>query len=74
MGLILPGLTPDVLGEVYRYVPSVNEMLVGGGIWGIGALLFTFMVKVANAVTSGELHDGVDLSTPAGGSRSHPVS
>lgn len=34
MGLLLPGMTPDMLGEVYRYVPSLNEVMVGAGIWG----------------------------------------
>ena len=55
MGLLLPGMTPDVLGEVYSYGPSLNEVLVGAGVWGIGALLFTLMVKVAMAITVGEL-------------------
>jgi Ni/Fe-hydrogenase subunit HybB-like protein len=54
MGLLLPGLTPDALGEVYAYAPTLNEVLVGVGIWAIGALLFTLMVKVANAITTGE--------------------
>jgi molybdopterin-containing oxidoreductase family membrane subunit len=54
MGLLLPGLTPDVLGEVYAYAPTLNEVLVGVGIWAIGALLFTLMVKVAGAITAGE--------------------
>ena len=54
MGLLLPGQTPDMLGEVYGYGPSMNEVLVGAGIWGIGALLFTLMVKVASAITRGE--------------------
>jgi len=57
MGLVLPGLTPDVLGEVYAYVPSLNELMVGLGIWALGALLFTFMVKVASAITAGEFRD-----------------
>ncbi len=54
MGLLLPGQTPDMLGEVYAYGPSLNEVLVGAGIWAIGALLFTLMVKVASAITRGE--------------------
>jgi molybdopterin-containing oxidoreductase family membrane subunit len=49
MGLVLPGLTPDMLGEVYGYAPSANEVRVGVGIWGIGALLFTLMTRVALA-------------------------
>jgi molybdopterin-containing oxidoreductase family membrane subunit len=55
MGLLLPGLTPDTLGEVYDYVPSLNELVIGIGIWAVGALLFTLMVRVANAITVGDL-------------------
>jgi len=53
MGLLLPGMTPDALGEVYAYVPSATEIAVGAGIWAIGALLFTLMVKVALAIDVG---------------------
>jgi len=55
MGLLLPGFTPDSLGEVYNYTPSMNEVLVGIGIWAIGALLFTWMARVAIAITKGDL-------------------
>jgi len=55
MGLLLPGLTPDALGEVYAYEPSLNEVLVGAGVWGVGALLFTLMVRVASAINAGDL-------------------
>ncbi len=55
LGLLLPGMTPDTLGEVYSYNPSLNEVMVAIGIWGIGALLFTLMVKVAMAITTGEM-------------------
>ena len=54
LGLLLPGLTPNTLGEVYRYDPSLNEVMVGAGVWGIGFLSFTFMAKVAVAITLGE--------------------
>jgi molybdopterin-containing oxidoreductase family membrane subunit len=54
MGLLLPGMTPGVLGEVYAYGPSLTEVLVGAGVWGVGALLFTLMAKVAMAITGGE--------------------
>ncbi|MCE5247314.1 polysulfide reductase, partial [bacterium] len=40
-------MTPDTLGEVYRYVPSVTEVLVGFGILGLGFLLFTILVRIA---------------------------
>jgi len=55
MGLLLTGMTPDVLGEIYAYRPSFIEVGVGIGIWAIGALLFTLLVKVALAVNVGEL-------------------
>ena len=55
MGLVLTGMTPDTLGEVYAYNPSIIELGVGIGIWAIGTLLFTLMVKVALAVNVGEL-------------------
>ena len=48
-------MTPDALGEVYFYNPSLNEVAVVVGIWGVGALLFTLMVKVAMAITVGDL-------------------
>lgn len=54
LGLLLPGMTPDALGEVYRYDPSLNEVMVGIGVWGVGALLFTLMVKVSTAISAGE--------------------
>jgi len=55
MGLLLPGMTPGVLGEVYHYKPSLNEVMVSVGVWGIGALLFTLMVKVAMEITVGRM-------------------
>jgi Ni/Fe-hydrogenase subunit HybB-like protein len=55
LGLLLPGMTPDVLGEIYNYNPSLTEVSVAAGVWAIGALLFTAMVKVALSVTSGAM-------------------
>jgi molybdopterin-containing oxidoreductase family membrane subunit len=54
MGLIIPGLTPDTLGEIYEYFPSRNELWVSAGIFSIGFLLFTLMVKVATPILLGE--------------------
>jgi molybdopterin-containing oxidoreductase family membrane subunit len=33
MGLIIPGLTPDTLGEIYEYYPTVTELRVAAGIF-----------------------------------------
>ncbi len=54
MGLLLPGQTPDTMGEIYAYSPSITELLIGAGIWGGGALLFTLMVRVTMAIERGE--------------------
>ncbi|MFH2005254.1 MAG: sulfate reduction electron transfer complex DsrMKJOP subunit DsrP [bacterium] len=54
LGLVIPGLTPDVLGEIYEYFPSWTELKVTAGIYAAGFLLFTFMVKIANSITLGE--------------------
>ena len=47
VALIIPGYTPDVLGQIYQYVPSLTEVRVAAGVFGIGFLLFTLMVKVS---------------------------
>jgi Ni/Fe-hydrogenase subunit HybB-like protein len=54
MGLIIPGLTPDTLGEIYQYYPTLTEVRVAAGVFAIGFLLFTLMLKVAVAILLGE--------------------
>ena len=61
MGLVIPGMTPDTLGEIYEYVPSLNEILVSMGVFSIGFLLFTLMVKVATPIMLGEFRMGAPL-------------
>jgi molybdopterin-containing oxidoreductase family membrane subunit len=55
MALIIPGLTPDTLGEIYEYRPTTDELLVAAGVFSVGFLLFTLMLKVAVPVALGEL-------------------
>jgi Ni/Fe-hydrogenase subunit HybB-like protein len=57
MGLIIPGLTPDTLGEIYEYAPSLIELRVAAGVSRFGFLLYTLMLKVAVPITLGELQD-----------------
>ena len=66
MGLVLPGMTPDMLGEVYAYAPSLNEVWVALGIWGVGALAFTLMAKIAMAIDVGELRYEPSKRRPIG--------
>ena len=53
MGLVMPGMTPDTLGEIYEYQPTLVEWAVTAGIYGIGFLVFTFLVKLAVPIMSG---------------------
>ncbi|HWR36272.1 MAG TPA: hypothetical protein VN622_10425, partial [Clostridia bacterium] len=54
MGLIIPGLTPDALGEIYEYYPTLTELRVAAGVFAVGFLVFTVMLKVAVPISLGE--------------------
>ncbi|MEI6134202.1 MAG: NrfD/PsrC family molybdoenzyme membrane anchor subunit [Desulfomonile sp.] len=54
MGLIIPGFIPAPLGEVWEYSPSLIEILVAMGIWSIGALVLTFLLKIIIPIELGE--------------------
>ena len=67
MGLIIPGLTPDTLGEIYEYVPSITELRVAAGVFAVGFLAFTLMLKVAVPISLGEFQDASGVpAAPAG--------
>mgnify|MGYP001579659039 FL=1 len=55
LGLIVPGFIPDSLGEIYEYWPTNTESIITIGIWAVGALLYTLMVKFAIPIYTGEL-------------------
>jgi molybdopterin-containing oxidoreductase family membrane subunit len=55
IGLILPGLTPGTLGELYEYAPSISELALGAGVLGVGMLVFTLFAKVAIPLALSEL-------------------
>jgi molybdopterin-containing oxidoreductase family membrane subunit len=65
MGLIIPGLTPDTLGEIYEYYPTVTELRVAAGIFAFGFLLFTLMLKVAVPISLGEFMGKKETAEPA---------
>jgi molybdopterin-containing oxidoreductase family membrane subunit len=54
MGLIIPGFIPAPLGEVWEYSPSLIEILVAMGIWSIGALVLTVLLKIIIPIELGE--------------------
>ena len=55
IALVIPGFTPSTLGEIYEYGPSRTEVEVAVGIFGVGFLVFTLMLKVAIPIMRGEL-------------------
>ncbi len=55
MGLVIPGFIPGTLGEIYQYSPTVIEKIITVGVWATGALIYTFLLKLAIPVTTGEL-------------------
>jgi Ni/Fe-hydrogenase subunit HybB-like protein len=53
MGLIIPGFTPSTLGQIYEYTPTATEWAIALGVFGIGFLVFTVLVKVAVPILVG---------------------
>ena len=65
MGLVIPGMTPDTLGEIYEYVPSMNEVWIAMGVFAVGFLMFTLMVKIATPIMLGEFRLDGKSGAPA---------
>lgn len=59
IALVIPGLTPSPLGEIYEYTPTWTEWGVSAGVFSIGFLLFTLFLKVAIPIVQGQLHVGM---------------
>lgn len=60
MGLIIPGFIPSTLHEVVEYTPSLVEWKITAGIWALGLLILTVLLKlIANVFT------GKHLATPS---------
>jgi molybdopterin-containing oxidoreductase family membrane subunit len=54
IGLIIPGFSPDTLGEIFQYIPSKTEILITAGIFSVGFLIYTLLLKVAVPIILGE--------------------
>ncbi|MGE5458746.1 MAG: sulfate reduction electron transfer complex DsrMKJOP subunit DsrP, partial [Methanococcaceae archaeon] len=50
IALIIPAFTPDVLGQIYVYTPSMTEIRTAVMVFSMGFLLFTFLSKIAIAI------------------------
>jgi len=53
-GFVIPGFVPDPLGEIHEYLPNLLELMVSFGIWALGLLVFTLLMKVAIPIETGE--------------------
>jgi molybdopterin-containing oxidoreductase family membrane subunit len=47
VGLVIGGFVPTPLEQIVDYVPTVTEISVTLGIWGIGLLVLTMLLKTA---------------------------
>jgi molybdopterin-containing oxidoreductase family membrane subunit len=54
MGLVMPAFTPDTLGEIYEYTPTLHEFRIGAAIFAVGFLVFTLLCKIAIPILTGE--------------------
>ncbi len=54
MGLVIPAFTPDVLGEIYEYTPTLHELRIGAAIFSTGFLIFTVLCRIAIPILTGE--------------------
>ncbi len=50
MGLIVPGFIPSTLHELVEYAPSQIEWKVTVGVWAMGLMVLTLLLKMAIAV------------------------
>jgi molybdopterin-containing oxidoreductase family membrane subunit len=66
LALVIPGMTPDTLGEIYEYIPTWIEVRVGAGIFAVGFMVFTVLCKITIPL----LHD--TLADPVAPGRPHP--
>jgi molybdopterin-containing oxidoreductase family membrane subunit len=53
MGLVIPGFTPDTLGRIYEYRPTLTEWSIALGIFGVGFLVLTILVKISVPILVG---------------------
>jgi molybdopterin-containing oxidoreductase family membrane subunit len=53
IGLIIPGMTPDTLGQIYEYRPTLTEWGTAAAVFGTGFLVFTMLVKIATPILVG---------------------
>jgi molybdopterin-containing oxidoreductase family membrane subunit len=52
--MVVAGFVPSPLGEITEYAPTAPELAIAAGIWAIGMLVATVLIRFALSVR-GEL-------------------
>ncbi len=73
MGLIIPGFTPDTLGEIYEYTPTATEWAIAAGVFGVGFLVFTVLVKIAVPILVGTFRAPERMTAPGSTTAGFPA-
>ena len=55
MGMVIPGFVPGPLGNIVEYSPSPVEIAVCAGVWAVGVLVYTLLLKVGIPLARGEV-------------------
>ena len=63
MGMIIPAFIPSTLHEIVEYRPSLTEWKVTAGIWALGLMIYTLLIKITINVHSRKLRDASGART-----------
>lgn len=53
VAMVVAGFVPSPLGDVTEYAPTAPEIAIAAGIWAIGALIATVLIRCAISVRGG---------------------
>jgi Ni/Fe-hydrogenase subunit HybB-like protein len=65
MGMIIPAFVPSTLHEVVEYRPSMTEWKITAGIWALGLMIYTLLIKITVNVYSRKQRDSSGQRTVA---------
>lgn len=65
MGMIIPAFVPSTLHEIVEYRPSLAEWKITAGIWALGLMIYTLLIKITINVHSRKLRDATGARTIA---------
>ena len=63
MGMIIPAFIPSTLHEIVEYRPSLTEWKITAGIWALGFMIYTLLLKITINIHSRKLKDASGART-----------